>query len=164
VTGLPLDAVLMAATPGSADGRAVLTAYFHDIVSRYYGREATPDEVDAAMRAEPSDDLCPPHGLLLVARRDAAVMGCAGLRLLAAHVGEITRVFVVPQARRHGLGRQLLRAVQDAAREHGVTRLRLDTRSDLIEARELYARSGYQETAPFNDGRFADHWYEKTLS
>jgi N-acetylglutamate synthase-like GNAT family acetyltransferase len=64
--------------------------------------------------------------------------GCAGLRLLPARTGEITRVFVVSGARRHRVGRQLLHAVEDAARQHAVSRLCLDTRSDLAEARQLF--------------------------
>ena len=156
-------AAVTAAAPGSPEARAVLTAYFRDIVSRYHGRAATPGEVRAAMAAEPSADLCPPHGLFLLARRDGAVIGCAGLRLLPARTGEITRVFVVPEARRHGVGKQLLDAVEDAARQHAVSTLRLDTRSDLAEARQLYATNGYQEVAPFNDGRFADQWYGKIV-
>ena len=154
----------MAVPPGSPEGRAVLTAYFHDIVSRYHGREATNSETAAAMDAEPSDDLAPPSGVLLVARQGPVILGCAGLRFLPAGIGEITRIFVLPQARRRGVGRLLLHAVEDAARHHAVTRLRLDTRSDLAEARQLYAKSGFREVAPFNDGRFANHWYEKTLS
>jgi GNAT superfamily N-acetyltransferase len=163
---VPHDAPYVAVTvaaPGSPEARAVLMAYFRDIVSRYHRRAATPGEVRAAMAAEPSADLCPPHGLFLLARRDGAVIGCAGLRLLPARTGEITRVFVVPEARRHGVGRQLLDAVEDAARQHALSRLRLDTRSDLAEARQLYAANGYREVAPFNDGRFADHWYGKIL-
>jgi GNAT superfamily N-acetyltransferase len=159
----PYAAVTVAA-PGSSEARAVLTAYFHDIVSRYHRRAAAPGEVSAAMAAEPSDDLCPPHGLFLLARRDDAVIGCAGLRLLPARTGEVTRLFVVPGARRHGVGKQLLSAVEDAARRRAVSRLRLDTRSELAEARRLYTTNGYQEVAPFNDGRFADHWYAKILS
>jgi GNAT superfamily N-acetyltransferase len=158
----PYAAVTVAA-PGSSEARAVLTAYFHDIVSRYHRRAAAPGEVSAAMAAEPSDDLCPPHGLFLLARRDDAVIGCAGLRLLPARTGEVTRLFVVPGARRHGVGKQLLSAVEDAARQRAVSRLRLDTRSELAEARRLYTTNGYQEVAPFNDGRFADHWYAKIL-
>ena len=141
----------------------MLTAYYRDIVSRYHGREATSSEVADAMDAEPSDDLAPPGGVLLVARHGADILGCAGLRLLPAGIGEVTRVFVLPQARRRGVGGLLLCAVEDTARHHGVTRLRLDTRSDLAEARQLYAKNGFREVAPFSDGRFADHWYEKTL-
>src|SRR3984957_18671836 len=159
----PYAAVTVGA-PGSPEARAVLTASFDDIVSRHHRRPAAPAEVAAAMAAEPSADLCPPHGLFLLARRDDAVLGCAGLRLLPARTGEVTRLFVVPGARRHGVGKQLLSAVEDAARQHAVSRLRLDTRSELAEARQLYTTHGYQEVAPFNDGRFADHWYAKILS
>jgi GNAT superfamily N-acetyltransferase len=149
--------------PGSAEGREVLTAYYHDIVSRYHGREATADEVSAAMRAEPSDGLCPPRGLLLAARRAGTVLGCAGLHLLPAGVGEVTRVFVMPDARRHGIGARLLRAVEEAARERALLMLRLDTRHDLTEAQQLYERNGYREVPAFSDGRFADRWYAKSL-
>jgi N-acetylglutamate synthase-like GNAT family acetyltransferase len=98
------------------------------------------------------------------ARRDDAVIGCAGLRLLPAQTGEITGVFAVHGSRRHGVGRQLLHAVEDTARQHAVSRLRLDTRGDLAEARQLHTTNGYQDAAAFNGGRFADHWYGKLLS
>ena len=142
----------------------MLGAYFYDIVSRYHRRAATQREVDAAMAAEPSADLWPPHGLLLVARHGGAVIGCAGLRLVAAGIGEVTRVFVMPAARRRGVGQLLLQAVEAAAREQRVTRLRLDTGSHLTEAQQLYVKNGYREVAAFNEGRIADQWYEKSLT
>jgi GNAT superfamily N-acetyltransferase len=164
MAGVPPRVTVVVAAPGSPESQAVLTAYFHDIVSRHHRREATGDEVRAALSDEPSDDLRAPHGLFFLARRDAAVVGCVGLRLLPGGIGEITRMFVVPEARRHGVGRQLLQAAEDAAPGLGVTRLRLDTSSHLAEARRLYASHGYQEVAPFNDGRHADRWYQKPLS
>jgi GNAT superfamily N-acetyltransferase len=148
MAGVPPYVTARVAVPGSAEGQAVLTAYFHDIVSRSHGRQATGDEVRAAMSDEPSDDLRPPHGVFFLARRDAAVVGCVGLRLLPGGIGEITRMFVVPEARRHGVGRQLLQAAEDAAPGFGVTGLRLDTSSHLAEARQLYASHGYHEVAP----------------
>jgi hypothetical protein len=39
----------------------------------------------------------------------------------------------------------------------------LDTRSDLVEARALYARLGYQETEPHNYDPYAEHWFAKNL-
>jgi len=154
--------------PGSAAARAVLTAYFRDIVGRHHRRAATDEEVAAAMHAEPSDDLCPPGGLLLLAWQDGTVLGCAGLRLLpsaAGHGGlaEVTRMFVLPQARGRGIGQQLLAGVEDAARGRQVTQLRLDTSDYLTEARRLYARNGYQEVAPFSDGQLANLWFGKAL-
>jgi GNAT superfamily N-acetyltransferase len=149
--------------PGSAEARAVLTDYFRDLVTRHHGREATDAEVEAQMRADPSDHLRPPGGLFLVARAGHAVIGCVALLLLPGGLGEIMRVFVEPAARNRGVGALLIGAVEAAARSHGVTRVRLDTRTELTEARRLYARHGYRPAAPFNDG-WADLWFEKSLA
>ena len=54
--------------------------------------------------------------------------------------------------------------MQDAARQHRVSRLRLDTSDYLTEARRLYVRNGFAEVAPFSEGRVANLWYEKVLS
>jgi GNAT superfamily N-acetyltransferase len=115
--------------PDSAGARAVLEAYFRDVVSWFHRREATQDEVGAAMKKGPSDDLRPPSGVFFVARRGGAVIGCAGLRPAGEGTGEVTRVFVLPRARRRGVGQALLDAVEDAARKHGLARLRLDANS-----------------------------------
>jgi GNAT superfamily N-acetyltransferase len=149
--------------PGSAEAHAVLWAYFREIAGRVWGREATDDEVAAEMRRDPSDDLCPPGGLLLAAYCDGTVVGCVGLRLLPDGLGEVTRVFVQPAARGRGVGARLMQAVEDAARSHGLTRLRLDTRTELTEAQRLYARHGYQPVTPFNDD-WADLWFGKSLT
>jgi len=150
-------------SPDSAEGRMVLEAYFRDIMRRHYARDVTRDEVDAAMKVEPSSDLRPPGGAFFVARHGGAVVGCAGLRLITAGIGEVTRVFVRPEARRRGVGQHLMEAVEDAARGQRVTRLRLDTGSHLPEARQLYLKNGYREVPAFNQGRLSDQWYEKTL-
>jgi ribosomal protein S18 acetylase RimI-like enzyme len=156
-----VEPVITVMPPASDAARQVLRAYFAEVASRYYGRPATDEEVAAAMREEPSDDLTPPGGLLLVAVQDGAVLGCAGLRLLPGGIGEVTRVFVMPAARRCGLGSRLLDELETHARDHRVTTLRLDTRRDLVEARQLYARHGYTEVRPFSRGPYSDHWFVK---
>jgi GNAT superfamily N-acetyltransferase len=163
------DVEISQTRPDSAEGRAVLTDYFREVASRIYRRAATDAEVEAEMRADPSDCLCPPGGLFLVARAGQTVIGCVALRLLPGGLGglgglgEIMRVFVDPAARNRGVGALLMDTVEAAARDHGVTRVRLDTRIELTEARRLYARNGYRPTAPFNDG-WADLWFEKSLA
>ncbi|MBY8887568.1 GNAT family N-acetyltransferase [Streptomyces sp. PTM05] len=154
---------------GSDDSGALLRAYYSDIVDRYHrhhhGRAATAAEVDAAMTAEPSGHLAPPDGLFLVARRDGTAYGCAGVHLLAPGTAELTRVHVAPSARRGGLGSRLLTAAERAARERlGAARLCLDTRSDLVEARAMYAARGYAEVPAYHDGPYADHFFAKHLT
>jgi ribosomal protein S18 acetylase RimI-like enzyme len=155
--------VIAVTPPVAPAGRTVLRAYFADVASRYYGRPATEEEITAARQGEPSDDLTPPGGLLLVASEQDSALGCVGLRLLPGRIGEVTRLFVMPAARRRGLGSRLLEHLEAHARDHGVATLRLDTRRDLVEARRLYAAHGYREVRPFSHGRYADHWFEKDL-
>ncbi|MET8907680.1 GNAT family N-acetyltransferase [Micromonospora sp. NPDC004551] len=148
--------------PDSADARAVLREYMAEMVRRWHGRPERPGEVSAALAESPSDDLIPPTGLLLLARRDGHLAGCAGLRRRPGWA-ELTRVYVRPAHRGAGGGAALLAAVEAYARGAGVDRIRLDTRSDLVEARALYARHGYREIPAFNAGRYAQHWFEKPL-
>jgi hypothetical protein len=54
--------------------------------------------------------------------------------------------------------------VEGLAREHDLSTLRLYTRRDLVEARQLYARLCYEEVPAFNDSPYADHWFVKLLS
>lgn len=151
--------------PSTAAARQVLRCYRAEIISRYYGQQATDEEIDTAIHEDSSDDdLALPHGALLVAHQDKTIWGCAGLRFLPDRVGEVKRVFIAPAARGRGLGTRLMGELECLARQHGLSTLRLDTRHDLIEARRLYARMGYQEVPPFNDNPYADHWFAKTLN
>ena len=43
-----------------------------------------------------------------------------------------------------------------------VRSVRLDTNRALTEAKAMYRSSGYDEIPPFNDERYADHWFEKS--
>ena len=150
--------------PDSDLARAVLRAYMLDVASSYHGRPATDAEVDAALADEPGDDLAPPHGLLVIATdADGATLGCAGLALLAGTVAEVRKVYVAPTARGRGLGQRLVGEVERLAAVHGRTQVRLDTRADLVEARRLYARLGYDEVEAFNTGPYAEHWFAKDL-
>jgi GNAT superfamily N-acetyltransferase len=88
--------------------------------------------------------------------------GCLGVY----PTGEITRLYVSPQFRRKGGARSLLTAAESWARADGITRLFLDTRTDLVEARAFYASCGFTEipAATSTPGRFQDHWFEKRLT
>jgi hypothetical protein len=44
-----------------------------------------------------------------------------------------------------------------------VRAIRLDTRTDLVEARTLYAKHGYAEIDAYHDGLYAEHFFEKWL-
>ncbi|WP_233600863.1 MULTISPECIES: GNAT family N-acetyltransferase [Micromonospora] len=148
--------------PDTADAALLLREYLAEMVRRWHRRPERPDEVDAALAESPSDNLAPPTGLLLLAHRGGRLAGCAGLRWRPGWA-ELTRVYVRPGHRGAGGGAALLGAVEAYARAAGADRIRLDTRTDLVEARALYARHGYAEIPAYNDDRYAQHWFEKLL-
>ena len=55
------------------------------------------------------------------------------------------------------------RVEERRAAEQGSDAIRLETNRSLTEAIELYRSAGYDEVAPFNDERYANHWFEKRL-
>ncbi len=150
--------------PSVSAASQILRSYIDDVASRYYGRQATDEEIDTSLREDPSRDLTSPSGVFLVAHQGELVMGCAGLCFLSEGIGEVKRLFVAPAARGRGLGARLMREVERLAREKRLSVLRLDTRHDLVESRRLYAALGYQEVPAFNDGRYAEHWFAKSLA
>lgn len=91
----------------------------------------------------------PPAGRLLLATFDGQWAGCCALRPLAADIGELKRLFVRPQFRGHNIGRALVEASLEAARQIGYQRLRLDTLPTMQGARALYAALGFKEIPPY---------------
>jgi len=160
----PEPVLIEVVAPDASAASEILRSYIDDVASRYYGRPATDEEIDASLREDPSIDLAPPSGVFLVARQRDAVLGCAGLRLLPERIGEVKRLFVAPAARGCGLGALLMGELERIARGHGLSLLRLDTRHDLVESRRLYAALGYEEVPAFNDGQYAEHWLAKPLA
>jgi ribosomal protein S18 acetylase RimI-like enzyme len=75
----------------------------------------------------------------------------------------LKRMWISPDVRGLGLGKRLLRALEDLARETGCRTALLETNKSLVEAQHLYRESGYREVAPFNDEPYAHHWFEKSL-
>lgn len=150
---------------------ALWRAYYTDVSDRYYllheGRTTDPDELERGVAAETGDDLRPPVGVLLVARYGGEPVGTAGVRLMGPVGGggtaELKRVFLRDAMRGKGGAGLLLAAAEDAARALGATRIVLDTRLDLVEARALYTRHGYEETEPFTERMYAEVWYAKEL-
>jgi GNAT superfamily N-acetyltransferase len=141
----------------------MLWVYFEELVTRHQGRPATDDEIRESLLEGPSNDLVAPSGVLLLARLGGTPVGCIGLRFQPDRVGQVTRMFVIASERQQGFGFRLLDELATVARNHGITRLELDTRDDLVEARRLYERYGFEEVPAFNAGRYAEHWFVKNL-
>jgi putative acetyltransferase len=99
------------------------------------------------------DALAAPDAVVLVARRNGELLGSIAFRVIAPGHAEIKRMFVRAEARGNGVGRRLLEALEDAARQRNVERISLETGIRQPEAIGLYRASGHRDCPPFGTYR-----------
>lgn len=106
-----------------------------------------------------------PRGALLLATVDGRLAGCCALRPLDSadypNASEMKRLYVRPAFRGLGLGRQLVEATLDAARQAGYACVLLDTLDDMEAARALYEDLGFDEIPPYYHNPIAGAHYLK---
>jgi GNAT superfamily N-acetyltransferase len=141
----------------ASPGRELLAELNALLDAQYPGRSARPGSVTTP------DELAPPRGRFLVAYDDGVPVAIGGVRSLDGDTGEIKRMYVVPHARSRGVGRALLAALEDAARELGHARVRLDAGSEQRHSRALFADAGYRPIPPYNGNHIAVYFGEKEL-
>src|SRR5271170_4029055 len=92
----------------------------------------------------------PPDGCLLLAKRGSEPVGAVGLKRLGDGIAEIKRLYVVPEERRCGIGKILLRRIIEQAQALGYNRVRLDShRPSMSAAIGLYRDLGFGEIPPY---------------
>jgi GNAT superfamily N-acetyltransferase len=107
-----------------------------------------------------------PDGVFVVVREDdGRPVGCGGIARFDETRGEVKRMYVVPEARGRGLGRQLLDELESAARRLGYRSVVLETGDLQAEAVGLYESAGYERIPcyPPYDSRELSLCYEKRL-
>jgi len=119
----------------------------------------------AARIAESIEPATREDSVILVAAVDGAVVGVASVQRFkpsfTRHVG-VFSIEVHPEHQRRGIGRALLRACLEWAKERGIERLELYTRRDNDRARVLYESEGFaiesarERFIRLPDGRYVD--------
>lgn len=143
----------------SPAAKTLVTALTDDIDQRYADvPDPTSDAPElVALWALRTEQVTPPDGTFLVAWLDGEPVGCGAVRPLVTGepgVGEIKRMYTAPVARRRGVSRAVLSALEAAAAELGYRRLQLETGQRQPEAIALYEGYGWQRIA--NYGEYAD--------
>ena len=126
----------MTERPDAQDSLILLAALRGELAEKY------PDELRGV--ALSTDELMIPGAVFVVARRDGKAVGCGAIRALETGVAEVKRMFVVVDARGHGIGRAVLSQLEILAREMGYAKLRLETGLKQPEAIALYKKAGYE--------------------
>jgi len=111
------------------------------------------------------------HPVFVAERAAEAGGGVAGWSALVppapgtADPGQWTleHLWVLPHARRRGVGRALLDELVDRARALGGQELVLDTHRSLDAAAALYAALGFSPIEPYNDNPNATTWLGRAL-
>lgn len=97
------------------------------------------------------------HAATLVAERDGALLGYGMILLHRTTAAARLYSFAVdPAARRQGLGRRLLQAIEERARAAGAAELRLEVRPDNQAAIASYQAAGYRTFGTYTDF-YEDH-------
>jgi putative acetyltransferase len=96
---------------------------------------------------------------------DAAgsLVGCWGLYRVDESTCELRKMYFVPLVRGSGLGRHVLEAALQRARELGFSRMVLETSSKLIAANRLYQQFGFKRAVSDHLAARADQFYELDL-
>ncbi|MEM7092746.1 MAG: GNAT family N-acetyltransferase [Actinomycetota bacterium] len=132
----------------------LLAAYYDGIAAQL--RELGGPEFDPAPFIDDFwahiGDVLPPNGRLYTARdREGRILGQGSLRVAGGGVGEMKRLYVVPEARGLSLGRRLVEARIAAAREMGLRSLNADTWRNNTPMLELYGSLGFERVDLFED-------------
>jgi ribosomal-protein-alanine N-acetyltransferase len=80
----------------------------------------------------------------LVAIEDGKLLGYVGM-LCVLDEGQIVNVATHPDSRRRGVGRALMSAIEQLAKDRGIVFLSLEVRESNIAARSLYSSLGWVE-------------------
>ena len=141
------------------DGGDLIVAFAAEIADLYGGL----DIGAPGMPTAGPDELGPPGGAFLVGYAEGRPVCCGGVKRLPDGACELKRMYVVPDARRQGIARTLLHALEQTARDLGFTIARMDTGPRQQHAMALYEAEGYVPIGNFNANPAASWWGEKTL-
>jgi GNAT superfamily N-acetyltransferase len=144
--------------PTSHDAEDCLAQYFAELKRRFEGGFDPAKSLAATV-----EHFKPPEGAFVIARLRGEPVACGAIIFLKGARAYFKRMWVSPRVRGLGIGRRLLGVLEQRARTAGAKTACLETQRALREAIALYQSAGYREVPPFNDERYAHHWFEKRL-
>jgi GNAT superfamily N-acetyltransferase len=135
-----MPTLITAERPDTVDATALIAELDEYLTPMYPAESRHGYSVDKLLREQVA---------FFVLRHEGLAAGCGGIRLFDTEYGEVKRMYVRPQFRGLGFGKQMLDHLAEYARQQGVGVLRLETGIYQLEAIGLYERFGFQRIPPF---------------
>lgn len=92
-----------------------------------------------------------PNGCLLLVLNGETTVGCAGVRRWNDDIAELKRMYLKPETRGKGMGRELLQTALEHARQLGYRNIRLDTLPTMKAAIAIYRESGFTDIPAYRE-------------
>lgn len=135
-------------SPSQPEAAQLLLEFSSDLANRYR------DLSDDGLWAFRPEEVTAVRTAFVVARLDGKPAGCGALCLLEDDTAEIKRLFVVPEARGHGVAARILAKLEELARDFGYDGIRLETGVKQPESMALFGKAGYYRIPNF--GRYIE--------
>jgi len=121
--------------------RALVAEVLHE-----YGLDHDPSGTDADLADIETNYLAAGGMFEVVVDPDHGdqIVGTVGMYPHGAYICELRKMYLRPQVRGRGVGRQLMERALAFAKEHGFWRLELETANVLREALSLYRKYGFR--------------------
>jgi putative acetyltransferase len=115
------------------------------------------------------EQMARPDTTVFIARRGGKAIGMGALRRHPDGIGEVKRMYTLPEARGGGLAGAIVAAIEELARQEGLSRLVLETGTapGFESAWRVYERCGFSRCGAVLDyPADSEHniFYEKKLS
>jgi GNAT superfamily N-acetyltransferase len=143
----------------------LIAEYLHWIADSAAANYGLCFDVDAMVASDLDDrsKFYPPAGRFYVVRHGGDYVGVGCLKRLSPTTAEIQRMYVQPQVRGIGAGRQLAQRLLADARAIGYQVVRLESLKFLSAAHALYRSVGFVEIDPYAENSMNEYQPAETL-
>lgn len=152
-----------------AEIRKLLSEYvvwLFDNINHQWDMAFTAKEIDNYIEEDMQSfaRLLPPNGRFYLAQLNGEFVGMGGIKQLNPTTGEIKRMYVQTDCRRHGVGKIILDQLLDDARSLGYDTVYLDSPKFCEAAQTLYQSKGFRYIDGVFPGNENDREYDFMLN
>lgn len=141
------DVRIHATIPDPPALRALLIEYFEDILPKVVaagGPELDPEGLVDPFMADAHTYRAPEGCIVLAHDAEGRLVGCGTMKKFRPDAAEMKRLYVRPEARGTGLGKEIFALREAEARRLGVTTLYADTVRGNTDMLRIYEKQGFR--------------------